>query len=96
MVGFTANHGAQCDQGVELLGFCHFLQNQWDFQGARHGHVQDIFIGHAQLAQLFQACRQQATTDDFIESCLDDTDAQTFAGKIGFIGSYGHHKPLYK
>ena len=35
-------------------------------------------------------------TDDEKELgvCLVDTDAQTFAGKIGFISSYGHLVPL--
>ena len=90
MVGLATDDGAQRDQRVELLRLGHLLQGQRNFQRARDGHVQDVLVGHAQMLQFCQACRQQAMADIGIETCLHDTDAQAFTCQIAFKSSYRH------
>ena len=63
VVGLAADHGAERDQRVELLAFGQLLQRERNFQRARHGDVQHVFVGHAEAFEFFDAESAQAVAD---------------------------------
>ena len=85
MVGFTADNGAEGDQGVVFARLGELLQRERDFEGTRHGHLRHVLFHHAELAQFVHAVLEFTAAGIFVEAGDHDADAKV--GTVEFGGN---------
>ncbi len=92
MVGFTTNHGAQCNQGVKFTRVGQLRQRDAQLKRAWHRHNHDVLFINAEFAQFVQAGVELHFTDIFIEPGTNDADMQPFAIQVGSQGIGVHDR----
>ena len=88
--GTATNHGAQGDDGGELVALGNFLRNQRDFERARGTDDGDVAFVHTVANQGINGTTHQAFDDKAVETANYECVA-TFGGDEGtFDGLQGH------
>jgi hypothetical protein len=70
--GGAANHRAQCDDRVELLGTSEPRANEWDLPRARHAHDDYLLARNAMTPQTVECTLDQAIDDHGVEARRHD------------------------